>query len=49
MTKNLFAIAARVSAGIKKEALSLDEKHWHPIYQEDADGNKLKMTVFVLF
>ncbi len=35
-----FAIAARVSAGIKKEALSLDEKHWHPIYQEDADGNR---------
>ncbi|WP_233586849.1 transposase [Legionella sp. km772] len=37
-----FAIAARVSAGIKKEALSRDEKHWHPIYQEDADGNKIK-------
>ena len=37
-----FAIAARVSAGIKKEALSFDEKHWHPIYQEDADGNKIK-------
>ena len=37
-----FAIAARVSAGIKKEALSLDEKHWHPIYQDDADGNKIK-------
>ena len=37
-----FAIAARVSAGIKKEALSLDEKHWHPIYQEDADGTKIK-------
>ena len=37
-----FAIAARVSAGIKKEALSLDEKHWHPIYQEDAEGNKIK-------
>ena len=37
-----FAIAARVSAGIKKEALSLDNKHWHPIYQEDADGNTIK-------
>jgi hypothetical protein len=37
-----FAIAARVSAGIKKEAQSLDDKHWHPIYQEDADGNKIK-------
>ncbi len=37
-----FAIAARVSAGIKKEAQSLDEKHWHPIYQEDADGTKIK-------
>ncbi len=37
-----FAIAGRVSAGIKKEALSLDEKHWHPIDQEDADGNKIK-------
>jgi len=37
-----FAIAARVSAGIKKEALSLDEKHWHPIYQEDTEGNKIK-------
>lgn len=37
-----FAIAARVSAGIKKEAQSLDEKHWHPIYQEDADGKKIK-------
>ena len=37
-----FAIAARVSAGIKKEALSLDKKHWHPIYQDDADGNKIK-------
>ena len=21
---------------------SLDDKHWHPIYQEDADGNKIK-------
>jgi Transposase DDE domain group 1 len=37
-----FAIAAKVSAGIKKEAQSIDEKHWHPIYQEDADGNKIK-------
>ena len=37
-----FAIAARVSAGIKKEALSLDEKHWNPIYQEDVEGNKIK-------
>src|SRR3990167_8603812 len=37
-----FAIAARVSAGIKKEAQSLDEKHWHPIYQEEADGTKIK-------
>lgn len=37
-----FAIAARVSSGIKKEAQSLDEKHWQPIYQEDADGNKIK-------
>ena len=37
-----FAIAARVSAGIKKEAQSLDEKHWHPIYKEDADGTKTK-------
>lgn len=37
-----FAIAARVSAGIKKEAQSLDEIHWHPIYQEDEDGNKIK-------
>ena len=37
-----FAIAARVSAGIKKEAQSLDDKHWHPIDQEDADGNKIK-------
>lgn len=37
-----FAIAARVTAGIKKDAQSLDEKHWHPIYQEDADGKKIK-------
>lgn len=37
-----FAIAAKVSAGIKKAALSLDAKHWHPIYQEDADGHKIK-------
>jgi hypothetical protein len=37
-----FAIAARVSAGIKKEAQSLDDNHWHPIYQEDADGTKIK-------
>jgi hypothetical protein len=37
-----FAIAARVSAGIKKEAQLIDEKHWHPIYQEDADGTKIK-------
>lgn len=37
-----FAISARVSAGIKKEAQSLDEKHWHPIYQEDAEGKKIK-------
>jgi hypothetical protein len=37
-----FAIAAKVSAGIKKEAQSLDEKHWHPIYQSDADGIKIK-------
>jgi len=37
-----FAIAARVTSGIKKEAQSLDEKHWHPIYQEDADGTKIK-------
>lgn len=37
-----FAIAARVTAGIKKEAQSLDEKLWHPIYQEAADGTKIK-------
>jgi hypothetical protein len=37
-----FAIAAKVSAGIKKGAQSLDAQHWHPIYQEDADGNKIK-------
>lgn len=37
-----FAIAAKVSAGIKKEAQSIDEKYWHPIYQEDADGNQIK-------
>ena len=37
-----FAIAARVTSGIKKEAQSLDDKHWHPIYQEDADGTKIK-------
>lgn len=37
-----FTIAARVSAGIKNAALSLDKKHWHPIYQEDADGTKIK-------
>lgn len=37
-----FAIAAKVSPGIKKEAQSIEEHHWHPIYQEDADGNKIK-------
>lgn len=37
-----FAIAARVSQGIKKAALDLDEKHWHSIYQEDEDGNRIK-------
>jgi len=37
-----FAIAARVSAGIKKAALELDEKLWHPIYHEDDEGNKIK-------
>lgn len=37
-----FAIASRVSTGIKKAALELDEKHWQPIYQEDADGNHIK-------
>lgn len=37
-----FVIAARVSAGIKKAAHELDEKHWHPIYQEDGDGNRIK-------
>lgn len=37
-----FAIAARVSQGIKKAALELAEKHWHPIYKEDENGNKIK-------
>jgi hypothetical protein len=37
-----FAIAARVSAGIKTEAMSLNDTNWHPIYQEDADGNNIK-------
>lgn len=37
-----FAIAARVSAGIKTEAMSIDDTHWHPIYQNDADGNNIK-------
>jgi hypothetical protein len=39
-----FAIAAKVSAGIKKEAQSIDQQHWHPIYQDDADGNKIKTS-----
>ena len=37
-----FAIAAKVSAGIKQAAQSLDEKHWHPIYQVDEDGHPIK-------
>lgn len=37
-----FAIAANVSQGIKKAALELDEAQWHPIYQEDEDGNQIR-------
>jgi Transposase DDE domain group 1 len=38
-----FAIGARVTQGIKAAALSLEEKHWHPIYQTmDEDGNRIK-------
>jgi len=37
-----FAIAAKVSAGIKREAQSIEEHHWHPIVHEDADGNQIK-------
>jgi len=42
------AISARVSAGIKKEAQSLDDKHWHPIYQEGVlAGNRRNFrTIF---
>lgn len=37
-----FAIAARVSQGVKKAALELAEIDWHPIYIEDEEGNKMK-------
>jgi len=37
-----FAIAAKVSARIKKEAQSTDERYWHPIVQTDDQGNEIK-------
>jgi len=36
-----FAIAAKVSAGIKKAALELSDSDWKTIYTEDDKGNKI--------
>jgi hypothetical protein len=37
-----FAVAARVSGGIKSAAKILKSEDWHPIYQEQPDGTTIK-------